>query len=117
MSGVSAGEVMAEKTAEDTADILGDFRCTAVVGRLGVVGGDGPGDRRGWGVIWQRQELVGVTVEGQQVEVDELLAGLMKLGGAQADGFLDTSVAPEAEATAVGSEGEVEVEGLGSGAH
>ena len=104
----------AEKLAEEASGIRWDLGWRVAAAGLSVERG------RGWlerGSSRQREELIGSAIESQQVEFDELSTCLLKLGRGQAHALLDTLVAPEAEAPAVGGQSQMQVEELGRGGH
>ena len=62
---------------------------------------------------WEGEDLVEVTVVGNEVFLDELLFGLVDGGGLDLEKGLDALVAVEAQSLPVGGEAEEEVEELG----
>lgn len=94
-------------------DLLGDGRVLGALGRMWRPSrshGRGRSSAVAWG---KRQELIGAAVKCQQVEGAEIVARGVKLGDAEADKLDQSRIGPKADPSAVGGEGQAEVEQLG----
>ena len=67
--------------------------------------------------VRQGEKLIDPLLEGEPIELNELVSGLQQFSSRDAKHLADPPLSPIAESIAVRSEGEMHIEELGGGGH